>query len=851
MQKQKSKKWIKRILITILASLTVVISAPILANQFSDTTAYAQTPSPATTQPTCPAGFTVNNGKCFSATAATCPDGYDKDTNAAGVTGTYCTPKTVVAGMVFDQQAKNAMQFLIWIQKTANGLLWPVLVFIGGLMDNSLLFGNGMEVRLREIWIPIRNIVNILFVIALVAIALYNVLGIGEEGNYSIKAMLPKLIIGIIVVNFSFLGMKVFLDGINVLTSAVFALPDQVSEGTATVLNSANPKDKDAITRFCKLIQGKDVSSKITDEEIKKEADLAIRRIIAKEYELEIPSSITDSTEFDQKVEEELGDENFIEMYEDEIAEREKGRICYGLELSDHGKAFFGRFGQQNMALAMALNMGKIVYYQDIPLETYTIEKLFLNHVFSMLLYIVFAASFIVLFVVLLARLVLLWVAIVLSPVLLLAMTVPVVKEKLGFGTITEKFIGTAIAPLGIAVCMTVGWIMLNAIGNIDFIKEGALQFDIATLPVAKASTLQDLIVMLGTVAVVWMGVFAAADKSIAKVVTDQIKNGLVKAGTFVGTLPLKHMPLIPVDIPGAEQKRWTLEQVKEAIHGIGDSGQKKYKLKELITGEKTRSPEWLRTQAGSANDVRNFAKYNKNSIENGINSLHYQALAKLRTDGRTKALFDKLGLKEKEAIEKMERAKTKEASIEAAKEFLKLAVPLAQGEAAAAQETQPIINPSDPATDTELESKITDRTKREEVMNKLNTTLIELSTAVGAKKGKDDLTKIIEKLKDSNYTSQIRDVKRIGDDRYKTLIETLGEKNVKKGEEKLTKILTEPPTPPPAPTAAPAAKPAAGVAAATAPVAAKVAPTPTLAAKLAAPSAPPTPPPPAPKGKP
>ena len=65
-----------------------------------------------------------------------------------------------------------------------------------------------MEERLLLIWVNVRNIVNILFVFILLAIAFYNVVGAGD--NYHIKRT-PKFIIALIAVNFTYIAAKVVL----------------------------------------------------------------------------------------------------------------------------------------------------------------------------------------------------------------------------------------------------------------------------------------------------------------------------------------------------------------------------------------------------------------------------------------------------------------------------------------------------------------------------------------------------------------------------------------------------------------------------------------------------------------
>jgi len=551
MIKTNIKTWFKKSLIAIFVASTILsVSTPVLSAELGINNvkvAYAADPAPAATPAAKPA----------AAETAAAP------------------AQTADASKQIDDTLKNSVAFMISLEKVLNKLLWPVLVLIGGLLDNSILFGSGMEERLREIWVPVRNLVNILFVIALLGIALYNVLGLGDEsGNYSIKSILPKIIVGIIVVNFSFVGIKVFLDSINVLTTSIFALPDQVDEGLSSILDPKTPEDYDKVARFCKSYQGKSPGEKISDETLRGEAETVIYRELSKKYASDslkgsnVALSPNDSKAvMKTKVYDKLSASAKV-RFDGEFTERKNSLICDGTVLGTQGKLFLQKYNSRNASLAMALNMTNILFYDDISLGVDTVEKFAINTIFSLALYLIYVASFIALFVVLLARLVVMWVSIALSPVLLLGLAVPVIKEKISsFGEVTDQFMQNAIAPLGIAVSMTIGWIMLSALKSINtFDTVNAIYFNSASgIPVVGVSTLQELIVALGTVAVIWMAVFTAASKSIAAPVTEAIKGGLQSAGKWVGTTPLRNMPMFPITIAGKSQD-YTANQVLDAL---------------------------------------------------------------------------------------------------------------------------------------------------------------------------------------------------------------------------------------------------------------------------------------------
>lgn len=459
------------------------------------------------------------------------------------------------------------------VQNVLNRLLWPILVLIGSLLDNSILFGSGMEERMREIWIPIRNLVNILFVVVLVGIALYSVTGLGDgNGNYSIKQALPKIILAIVLINFSFLGIKVFLDAVNVITASILALPDQVSEGMAEV---DILKDPDATKRYCLAIGGKKPGD---IEWVNESAMIDYQKlIISKEAAMQFDIKGTTQIEIDTNA----ANAPLKAEYENRTEELTRGQMCSGWVLTDYGKSFLGQYGGNNAALVLALNMGKIIYYQDIEVTAESAEKMLTSIMFSVLLYLVFAISFVALFIVLIARLVVLWLVIVLSPVLAVVLAVPSLSEQLkGFGDIKDKFVKHAVAPIGISLALTIGWIMLKSMQNIDSIgsditNAGSFKTIGSGIPIVGLTTMQDFLVGVGTIAVVWLGVFSAASETVAGVLTDRIKSGVQGFGTWIAKRPLD-MTIIPIRLPGENQnkeaEKYSFSQVGNAFNRVANS---------------------------------------------------------------------------------------------------------------------------------------------------------------------------------------------------------------------------------------------------------------------------------------
>lgn len=588
----------------------------------------------------CAKGFNVN--KFLSSEDAT--------VNGVATKGQlFCRPDTKANLLGADTKAiSNGIQILAGVQQGLNRLIWPVLVLIGGLMENDLIYGNGMEEKLRDVWIPIRNLVNILFVVVLVGLALYNVLGLSEDTT-SIKSMLPKIVVGIIAVNFSFVAIKVVLDGVNVMTTAVFALPDQVGGGLANM--TSLPPDQQS--RLCAALEGTPFSQfdDQGDETIKQAKDLYIYRTTGmSKYNASLKAkALTEIKESDsvEQIKQKIaaldtaiaagggvaGATN--KEFQTKIDAAQNADLCTGKKLNETGILFLNHYNSRNAAFAMALNMGKIVFYNDVdPKMAGNIgdgyEKLFTNTLFSMVLYLIYAVSFIALFVVLLGRLVVMWLSIAVSPILLLMLASSQVKEKMGgFSKLADQFVKNAIAPLLIALSMTVGWIMLKAVQALDmgsqlgsaggsFIGNSVFKVNPTNgIPVASLNTLQDFMVALGVIAVVWIGVFAAAEGTIAEGATKWIKEKVETAGRFVGQLPFKHLPLIPINLPDHPHDSYTFSQLGHYIENLTHGNDNK--LTELAGGKKNADESNLRDMH-SESDLKNWFKNlqgGKNDLEN------------------------------------------------------------------------------------------------------------------------------------------------------------------------------------------------------------------------------------------
>lgn len=408
-------------------------------------------------------------------------------------------------------------------------ILWPILLMIGSLLQNDLLFGAGMEERLLLVWVNIRNIVNILFVFILLTIAFYNVVGAGE--NYHLKKELPKFIIALIAVNFTYIAAKVVLDGVNIVSTALFALPNSVQAGLKSAKEDTAPR-----IGILTMEQGDGVCSGMIGVPI-------------------------ESPGYKKKLVEIMEADKDKKPHSFCLSEKPKKDGTEGSILTEKAKTFFTQFGSQNAALVLAIAMGKtnlLSSIKDLPPESQTVANLIKNSLFSVIFYVIYATAFVALFVVLLVRLIALWVMIALSPLMVLKYVLPQgLVSKLGAaGELQTKFIHNAIVPIPIALVLSIGFIMLDALQKADFNKLNKFNFlqtktlDIDLLT-SGISTLQELMVALGMVGFLWVGVFEALKGTYAEGAVKSIQGAVSGMGSFLGKLPLM-APIFPI---GGSQK--------------------------------------------------------------------------------------------------------------------------------------------------------------------------------------------------------------------------------------------------------------------------------------------------------
>jgi len=114
------------------------------------------------------------------------------------------------------------------IQKLAYPMVFVFTAKIGDFLGTDYIYNGGMGDMLKKLWIISRNLVNIVFVLLLLFMALKYIFRPDEETD--LKKDIGIFALVLISVNFSWLGSKLILDASNVATNVVFAIPSGVGK---------------------------------------------------------------------------------------------------------------------------------------------------------------------------------------------------------------------------------------------------------------------------------------------------------------------------------------------------------------------------------------------------------------------------------------------------------------------------------------------------------------------------------------------------------------------------------------------------------------------------------------------
>jgi hypothetical protein len=114
-------------------------------------------------------------------------------------------------------------------------IITPFLMLAGWLLTPDWTFGQvfGLRSVLHDLWVLISNVVYIIFAFLLIAMAFMNIYA-GEKNTWAIKAKLPKLIVGVISVPFTWFFVSAILSVSSILTASAIQLAGDLRVESST-----------------------------------------------------------------------------------------------------------------------------------------------------------------------------------------------------------------------------------------------------------------------------------------------------------------------------------------------------------------------------------------------------------------------------------------------------------------------------------------------------------------------------------------------------------------------------------------------------------------------------------------
>jgi hypothetical protein len=138
----------------------------------------------------------------------------------------------------------------------ANIMTWIVFTMLILLISPDVIFEIGntsgppesnLITMLNTIWILSRDLMNIIFAVVLIVVAIYVVITAKKE---FVVSFFPKFVLAVVLVNFSWFFSFVILDAANVLATTIYEIPSLVYSGNPLFCEFDPVKGKSAMTGY-------------------------------------------------------------------------------------------------------------------------------------------------------------------------------------------------------------------------------------------------------------------------------------------------------------------------------------------------------------------------------------------------------------------------------------------------------------------------------------------------------------------------------------------------------------------------------------------------------------------------
>jgi hypothetical protein len=426
-----------------------------------------------------------------------------------------------------------------------NRLFFPMINFFafqtGNFLGNDYIYQGAMGEMLHRIWVVNRNVVNIIFVLILLGMALKEIFWL-KDGGGDLKKNLIMFTLLLITVNFSWLATKVVLDAANVASNVVFAIPMGVSgAGIETLIaGQCNLESCNAEGTGCKKTTPGCILSA-----------------------LYMPTDV-DPKNWQYMTTEDCATQNVSMGYDDAYKDMVEGKIVENTGTPYQGKKPYcgglfnlAQFKKTTATIYLTYGTARI---QNLvaAFPTDSITQLTVGIIFSLLLQTVYTVALLALFIALIVRMAVLWLFVAFSPFFIVIYALKGigvqimndVEKQFSIG----KFINWAFVPVKVGAVFSVGFLMIAA-GQTINLKNANLNSNIViTGKIIKVNslfmgmdTIQEFIWLLMTLIILWAGVFSVlGEMPGVKIITDRINKIGSEAGKWLATTPY-WAPIVPI----------------------------------------------------------------------------------------------------------------------------------------------------------------------------------------------------------------------------------------------------------------------------------------------------------------
>ena len=125
-----------------------------------------------------------------------------------------------------NEAAVSVVSMLAMVNTFMHILILIVLNMLQYLLQADYFNDPRMMSALNKIWVLSRNIMNVIFAVMLIGVALYTIITAKSE---LIKNKIATFILAVVLVNFSWFFPRVIIDVANIMTSTVYSIPNMLT----------------------------------------------------------------------------------------------------------------------------------------------------------------------------------------------------------------------------------------------------------------------------------------------------------------------------------------------------------------------------------------------------------------------------------------------------------------------------------------------------------------------------------------------------------------------------------------------------------------------------------------------